>query len=62
MVHDRGYKVPKEDLELTIAQWEQRRVDRSQLLFVANKVGDDTEQIIVFFPDEEPIGITIIRK
>jgi len=62
MVHDRGYTVPHQELHMELATWEQRRVERAQLTFVAIHPENEEDRIIVFYPEEEPIGIGIIRK
>lgn len=65
MLHDRGYVVGTEDLEMTKDEFKTKYGDtptRDSMLMIAPKVDDQEEQIYVFFPDEEKVGVKTIKN
>jgi DNA-directed RNA polymerase I, II, and III subunit RPABC1 len=69
MLHDRGYHVAERFLEETREQFDQywkdilgRGGNRNELVILVTKKSDPSDQIIVFFPDEnKPVGVKPIR-
>ena len=68
LCHDRGYIVTTEELEQTIEQFKEAFGDkpsmgqpsRSQLIVLVAHHDDPTDQMFVFFPDEEKVGIKTV--
>ncbi|CAK9302981.1 unnamed protein product [Gordionus sp. m RMFG-2023] len=69
MCHDRGYLVTQEELDQTLEQFKvqfgdkpsERRPARSDLIVLVAHNDDPTDQMFVFFPEDEKIGIKIIK-
>jgi len=69
LCHDRGYIVTSEELEQTIEQFKETFGDkpsmgqpsRSQLIVLVAHHDDPTDQMFVFFPDEEKVGIKTVN-
>lgn len=76
MLHDRGYLVKDEDLDLSAERFKHERCvlegegdqaqyrlkPRSSLWLLHRKPGADNEGIFVFFPDEAKMGVKPIRQ
>eukprot|EP00735_Rhodelphis_limneticus_P004004 TRINITY_DN15552_c0_g1::TRINITY_DN15552_c0_g1_i1::g.28501::m.28501 TRINITY_DN15552_c0_g1::TRINITY_DN15552_c0_g1_i1::g.28501 ORF type:complete len:216 (+),score=37.46,sp/O81098/RPB5A_ARATH/51.50/1e-73,RNA_pol_Rpb5_C/PF01191.14/2.9e-35,RNA_pol_Rpb5_N/PF03871.9/4.2e-26,Pyr_excise/PF03013.9/0.5,Pyr_excise/PF03013.9/1.3e+02,Metal_hydrol/PF10118.4/3.8,Metal_hydrol/PF10118.4/20 TRINITY_DN15552_c0_g1_i1:42-650(+) len=65
MLKDRGYNVSKTESEKTLENFTQQfseNPSRENLTILARMEGNPTEQIFVFFPDEEKLGVGTIRK
>jgi DNA-directed RNA polymerase I, II, and III subunit RPABC1 len=64
MLKDRGYGVDEDDVDVTLAAFTAKFGDaqeRSKLTIMAGKKADPKEQIFVFFPDDEKIGVKPIK-
>ena len=64
MVSDRGYLVSRGELEMDLQQFQQQHpepIDRQNLTFVVTH-SITSEKLLVFFADEETLGITRLRK
>ena len=68
MVADRGYLVSRGELEMDLQQFQQSHassdgtVDRQNLTFVVTHSQSADDKLLVFFADEETLGITRLRK
>ncbi|KAI8617359.1 DNA-directed RNA polymerases I, II, and III subunit RPABC1 [Chytriomyces sp. MP71] len=66
MVHDRGYLVGEHELKMSLDDFKADHyrgqvIDRASLTFLVEHK-DDHEQLLVFFTDEETVGIKPIKK
>ena len=64
MLHKRGYMVPRELRDLTPAIFLQRFTDqpsRDALTMLVEKDDDETNQLFVFFPEDEKVGVKPIK-
>lgn len=64
MLSERGYMVPKTMRELTPAQFKQKfgeHPDRESLTVLVEKVDDEKNQLFVFFPTDEKVGVKPIK-
>jgi len=65
MLVDRGYLVTQQEQELTREDFKnkyQEAPTRDSLMLLKSKKDDPTDQIFVFFPEEEKVGVKTIRK
>jgi len=70
MCHDRGYLVTQDELDQTEAQFIEQfgdrpsegRPSRSDLSVLVAHNDDPTDQMFVFFPEEEKVGIKTIKQ
>eukprot|EP01026_Neomeris_dumetosa_P082030 TRINITY_DN931_c0_g1_i2.p2 TRINITY_DN931_c0_g1~~TRINITY_DN931_c0_g1_i2.p2 ORF type:complete len:206 (-),score=20.37 TRINITY_DN931_c0_g1_i2:32-649(-) len=68
MLRDRGYLVPQDQLVMTREEFHERfvgqgtNVRKEEMVVFVPKQDDPTEQILVFFPDEEKIGVKTIKQ
>ncbi|KAJ3076213.1 DNA-directed RNA polymerases II 24 kDa polypeptide (RNA polymerase II subunit 5) [Quaeritorhiza haematococci] len=67
MVNDRGYTVSQGELGMTLdgfrdAYARNGMVDRQALTFLVQKRDDPTDQLLVFFTEDETVGIKPIKK
>eukprot|EP00667_Euglena_gracilis_P021291 EG_transcript_23275 len=76
MLHDRGYLVTSEDLQLTVERFKQEKCilegegdqaqfrlkPRNSLWLLHRKLSDTSDGIFVFFPDEVKMGVKPIRQ
>ncbi|KAI8144829.1 RNA polymerase Rpb5, C-terminal domain-containing protein [Fennellomyces sp. T-0311] len=66
MVHDRGYLVSQQDLDMELDAFKRQfaptgDVDRDHLTFVVQKKDDPTDQLLVFFPKDKSVGVKPLR-
>lgn len=65
MLDKRGYMVPKGMRELTPAIFSERfgqdNVSRESLTILVEKADDDANQLFVFFPEDEKVGVKPIK-
>ena len=64
MLHKRGYMVPRELREITPAIFVQRFSEfpaRDALTMLVEKDDDETDQLFVFFPEDEKVGVKPIK-
>lgn len=64
MLSERGYMVPKTMRELTPAQFKLKfgdYPDRESLTVLVEKVDDEKNQLFVFFPTDEKVGVKPIK-
>jgi hypothetical protein len=64
MLSERGYMVPKTMRELTPAQFKMKfgeHPDREALTVLVEKVDDEKNQLFVFFPTDEKVGVKPIK-
>ncbi|KAJ3248198.1 hypothetical protein HDU78_001598 [Chytriomyces hyalinus] len=66
MVNDRGFLVGEHELNMSLEQFKADHyraqvIDRASLTFLVEHK-DDHEQLLVFFTDEETVGIKPIKK
>ncbi|KAI8911602.1 RNA polymerase, partial [Gorgonomyces haynaldii] len=67
MVSDRGYLVSQNELELTLEDFVQQyskngQIDKTQLTFLVQHNENHDEQLLVFFSDEDSVGIKPIKR
>eukprot|EP00741_Cyanophora_paradoxa_P023400 tig00021582_g22606.t1 len=65
MLNDRGYLVSKSDLDMTLDEFQNQysaAPSRDAMTIMVQKKDDPTDQIFVFFPDDEKVGVKPIRK
>jgi len=67
MVHDRGYLVSQNELDMTLQQFQEKYaqtgvVERESLTFLVQKKDDPADSLLVFFPADETVGVKPIRK
>ncbi len=67
MVHDRGYLVSKSELEMSLNDFQeiycpQGNADRSRIIFLVQHSQNPEEKLLIFFADEETVGIKLVRK
>ncbi|KAJ3341117.1 DNA-directed RNA polymerases I, II, and III subunit RPABC1 [Kappamyces sp. JEL0680] len=67
MVRDRGYSVSKYELELSLDEFADQystagMIDRQKLTFLVQLATDTKDQLLVFFTEDETVGIKPIRK
>jgi DNA-directed RNA polymerase I, II, and III subunit RPABC1 len=64
MLNKRGYIVPEAELSMTTDDFRNKFGDspsRETLTILVEKTDDSTEQLFVFFPDEEKVGVKPIK-
>jgi DNA-directed RNA polymerase I, II, and III subunit RPABC1 len=64
MLNKRGYIVPEEELSMTTDDFRNKFGDspsRETLTILVEKTDDSTEQLFVFFPDEDKVGVKPIK-
>lgn len=70
LCHDRGYLVTQEELDQNLDQFKEqfgdkpmteKRPERKDLLVLVAHNDDPTDQMFVFFPDEEKVGIKTVK-
>lgn len=64
MLSKRGYTVADEDLNATTADFVARfgpDPSREQMLLFVEKADDPSDQVMVFFPEEEKVGVSPIK-
>lgn len=64
MLHKRGYMVPRELRDLSPAIFVQRFTDqpsRDAMTMLVEKDDDETNQLFVFFPEDEKVGVKPIK-
>mmetsp|Transcript_10009 Transcript_10009/g.12626 ORF Transcript_10009/g.12626 Transcript_10009/m.12626 type:complete len:225 (+) Transcript_10009:68-742(+) len=64
MLYKRGYMVPREMRELTPASFTQKygeNPSRESLTVLVEKADDETDQLFVFFPEDEKVGVKAIK-
>lgn len=69
LCHDRGYLVTQDELDFTLDQFKEQFGDRpsegkpsrSSLSILVAHNDDPTDQMFVFFPDDEKVGIKTIK-
>ena len=64
MLHSRGYIVNDEDLELTTDAFKARfgeEPQRDQLSILTEKADDPNDQLFVFFPADDKVGVSPIK-
>jgi DNA-directed RNA polymerases I, II, and III subunit RPABC1 len=65
MLHTRGYAVNDEELDLTVEGFVARYGDdarREQMEILTEKCDDPSEQLFVFFPGDEKVGVAPIKN
>ncbi|KAH8831310.1 DNA-directed RNA polymerase RPB5 subunit [Flagelloscypha sp. PMI_526] len=68
LVRDRGFAVSDEETNLDLKTFREAYasqmgiVDRNQLNFVTNSVTDQSDQIFIFFSDENSVGVKTMRR
>ncbi|KAH7106516.1 DNA-directed RNA polymerase I [Auriculariales sp. MPI-PUGE-AT-0066] len=67
MVHDRGYQVGQDELDLTLDEFQQQFctngvVNRTTMTWFTQKPEDPTDQIFVFYSEEKSVSIKTMRK
>nr|KAJ3422497.1 DNA-directed RNA polymerases II 24 kDa polypeptide (RNA polymerase II subunit 5) [Polyrhizophydium stewartii] len=67
MVSHRGYMVSKAELELSLDEFRQQYtkngfIDRQSLTFLVQHSTSPGDQLLVFFTDEDSVGIKPIKK
>ncbi|BDA50058.1 DNA-directed RNA polymerases I, II, and III subunit RPABC1 [Coccomyxa sp. Obi] len=64
MLNDRGYLIAQDELHMTKEGFKDRFGDdprKDDLTILAPKQDDPTEQIFVFYPEEEKVGVKTIK-
>lgn len=64
MLTQRGYLIPKAHKEITPSQFKARfgeHPDRESLTMLVGKEDDDNDQLFVFFPSDEKVGVKPIK-
>jgi len=64
MLHKRGYIVPKDMKEITPASFTAKYGEyptRESLTILVEKADDETNQLFVFFPEDEKVGVKPIK-
>mmetsp|Transcript_26711 Transcript_26711/g.34811 ORF Transcript_26711/g.34811 Transcript_26711/m.34811 type:complete len:235 (+) Transcript_26711:189-893(+) len=64
MLHKRGYMVPKQMLEMTPSEFTGKFGEypsRESLTILVEKADDESDQLFVFFPEDEKVGVTPIK-
>jgi len=64
MLEKRGYIVPEEDLTMTTDEFKTRfgeTPSREGLSILVEKADDSSEQLFVFFPEDEKVGVKPIK-
>lgn len=69
LCHDRGYLVTQDELDQTLDEFKaqfgdkpsERKPSRSDLIVLVAHNDDPTDQMFVFFPEEEKVGIKTIK-
>lgn len=64
MLHKRGYMVPREMREMTPPAFTQKfgeHPSRESLTILVEKADDETDQLFVFFPEDEKVGVKPIK-
>ncbi|KAI7862381.1 RNA polymerase Rpb5, C-terminal domain-containing protein [Spinellus fusiger] len=66
MVHDRGYLVSQNEIDMELETFKRTfapsgDVDRDHLTFVVQKRDDPTQQLLVFFPKDKSVGVKPLR-
>lgn len=67
MVGDRGYMVSSSELDMSLAEFTAQyaktgTVDRPSLTFLVEHTNSAEDQLLVFFAEEETVGIKPIRR
>lgn len=65
LLEQRGYMVPKTLREITPAQFQQKfgndSINRETLTLLVEKADDEHDQLFVFFPEDEKVGVKPIK-
>ncbi len=64
MLSNRGYIVPEDELTMTTADFKEKFGDspaRDQMTILVEKADDSSEQLFVFFPEDEKVGVKPIK-
>lgn len=64
MLEKRGYMIPREMREMTPTTFKQRfgeHPNRESLTILVEKADDETNQLFVFFPEDEKVGVKPIK-
>jgi DNA-directed RNA polymerase I, II, and III subunit RPABC1 len=64
MLHDRGYLVPRQELEMNLQGFKDKygeHPDRRALVMPFPRISDPTDLIIVFFADEAKVGVKSLK-
>ena len=64
MLHSRGYIVPETEMNMTTTDFRSRFGDfpsREALTILVEKTDDSAEQLFVFFPEDEKVGVKPIK-
>lgn len=65
LLEQRGYMVPKSLREITPAQFQQKfgndSINRETLTLLVEKADDEHDQLFVFFPEDEKVGVKPIK-
>ena len=64
MLEQRGYNMPRWTLNLTPASFRERfgeHPSRENLTILVQKADDETNQLFVFFPEDEKVGVKPIK-
>ncbi len=65
LLEQRGYMVPKDLREITPAQFQQKfgndSINRETLTLLVEKADDEHDQLFVFFPEDEKVGVKPIK-
>lgn len=64
MLHSRGYIVPETEMNMTTQDFRSRFGDvpsREALTILVEKTDDSAEQLFVFFPEDEKVGVKPIK-
>ncbi|GAX20205.1 DNA-directed RNA polymerases I, II, and III subunit RPABC1 [Fistulifera solaris] len=65
LLEQRGYMVPRELREITPAQFQQKfgndSINRETLTLLVEKADDEHDQLFVFFPEDEKVGVKPIK-
>lgn len=67
MMHDRGYVVSQSELDRSLEDFVQQHapsgtVDRKSMTFLVQRKDDSSDQMYVFFPEDDNVGVKLIRS
>ncbi|KAI9208673.1 RNA polymerase Rpb5, C-terminal domain-containing protein [Polychytrium aggregatum] len=67
LVRDRGYLVSTAELEMSLDEFREtysknRHIDRQSLIFAAGRENDENDKLLVFFAEDESVGIKPIKR
>ncbi|KAJ3009211.1 DNA-directed RNA polymerases II 24 kDa polypeptide (RNA polymerase II subunit 5) [Thoreauomyces humboldtii] len=67
LVRDRGYEVPQSEIDMSLDEFKSQYVgagvvNRAGMTYVSHLSGRPTEQLLVFFTEEDSVGIKPIKK